>query len=234
MSRPGEVESRGGAAPRANPVLRRLFSLTGVVPLNAFLVLHLFDMWRATQSRSAFESSLLRAPWPLALELVVLWLPLAFHAAYGVRLLLRGDSLELATTNPRDPRRILLRGAAWLTLAFLVWHLVAFRLRLALGTLAPNAVYDELCASLSSTIAWGIPLVAIGYVLGLAATLFHTTRGLLRMSRDWQPLARRKRVVAIALPLLGAVAFIWGLNSIMVLATGSNLLFAPASPHLGY
>ncbi len=224
MSRQSEVESSSGP-----PLSRRLFSLAGALPLTAFLLLHLFDMWRGSRSRVAFETGLGR---PLVLEIALLWLPLLWHAAYGVVLLVRGQTFE--PEAPSRAMRVLTRGATWLTLAFIVWHFVTLRLRVALGHLAQDAVFDTLCASLSSTIAWGIPLTALGYVLGLAATIFHTTRGLERLARASKPLHAHSRAVTVSLRVLGVAAFLWGLNSLVIFATGSNLLLSPASTQLGY
>jgi succinate dehydrogenase/fumarate reductase cytochrome b subunit len=206
--------------------------LAGTLPLTAFLLLHLFDMWRGSRSRVAFETGLGRPPWPLALEIVLLWLPLAVHAGYGILLLGRGQTLE--PTPPTRVIRVVTRSAAWLTLTFIAWHFVTLRLSVALGYVAQDAVFDVLCASLSSTIAGGIPLTALGYALGLAATIFHAVRGLGRVAHAWTPLRPHARAVDISLRVLGVAAFLWGLNSVVVFATGSNLLLSPVSTQLGY
>ena len=83
--------SSGSPLPELNPrALHRLHSLFGVVPLGAFLVLHLFAMLRALWGREAFEAVLFGpSRLRLVFEVVLLGLPLLLHVAVGIVLVAR-------------------------------------------------------------------------------------------------------------------------------------------------
>src|SRR5512132_3468438 len=69
---------------------RRLHSLSGVLPLGAFLCYHVFENLSALRGPAAYDemvnhvNTLLPRPFFYALELVTIVLPLAYHALYGV------------------------------------------------------------------------------------------------------------------------------------------------------
>src|SRR5437879_12100426 len=68
-------------------VLRRLHSLTGIIPVGAFLVEHiLVSNSTAISGPDAYArqvSFLANLPLVFFLELIGIWLPIAFHALYG-------------------------------------------------------------------------------------------------------------------------------------------------------
>ena len=67
--------------------LRRLHSLSGVVPIGAFLLEHFFTNARALQGAPAFDQAaaeLARLPFVVLLEAGGIWLPILFHMVLGV------------------------------------------------------------------------------------------------------------------------------------------------------
>ena len=76
-------------------LLRRLHSLTGIVPVGAFLVEHFVSNAFATRgpgrlrqaSRIADQLSVC-----VGLELFGIWLPILYHALYGFYIWYRGES----------------------------------------------------------------------------------------------------------------------------------------------
>jgi hypothetical protein len=115
-------------------------------------------------------------------------------------------------------------------LVFLLVHIYEFRFRLWTGVLAPGDYYAELCASLSSTRWGGVPAVAIGYLLGLAAGALHGARGLYRGGLALGLVATgRERRWARCCGALGIGLFGLGALIVIDLATGSVLIPLPAS-----
>lgn len=214
---------------------RNLHALSGVFPVGAFLVLHLLTNARALAGQDAF----MRAagfweglPLSSLAEAVLVLLPLAFHAGYGVVLMLRKGALD-GSPYP-DGWRQLVRGAAWVALVFIGYHVYALGLPRWTHAVGPSSAHTVLAAHLSratgSAAGLLMPWTAVFYLVGLAATTLHFAAGTwgyaVRTGRA--PDAKSKRQVAIGAALGGALLF--GVSSLTVIgvATGAPL-FAPVA-----
>src|ERR1700742_2394276 len=74
---------------------RRLHSLTGIVPIGAFLVEHIvsnFETWNGPLAYAQQVKFLNSLPMVGVLEGRFIFIPLAFHALYGVFIAVRGRS----------------------------------------------------------------------------------------------------------------------------------------------
>jgi succinate dehydrogenase / fumarate reductase cytochrome b subunit len=121
-------------------------------------------------------------------------------------------------------RRELLQLVAGLLVAgFLLLHLWQFRVRLYSGAITAADFGAELAASLSSTAFGGVPVMAIVYLVGLAAAAFHFAHGLHGVCRTWGiVLTERAGRVSLALfTLAGVSLFTIGAATVIYLATGS-------------
>jgi succinate dehydrogenase / fumarate reductase cytochrome b subunit len=199
--------------------LQKWFELSGVVPLGVYLVVHVGNYTRSLFGATNYGvgsvwNGASLAPWWLVFELALVWLPLAFHAAYGLYLTLsprEGDAEERT-------RSLLLRVTGLFSLGFLVQHALWLSLPLYSGERSPADVSEMLAARLSST-SNGIPLAAILHLVGLGAVCAHFGWGLGRFLERWgmaSPSISRNGagILAVCLFLLGAA-------SIVELATGS-------------
>lgn len=221
--------------------LRRLHALAGAVPLGAFLVLHLVEQSALLRAGDGRAQSLLgaRSPVLLALEILLVYVPLCFHAGYGVLTSLgaaRARRQAGADAAGRLSRRAIDRGALQLATGvvvglFLLAHLWQFRVRLWTGELEPADFLDELCAGLSSTAFGGLPLTALGYLIALGAVAFHFSNGLHGACRTWGiALGERSARAATGLFVAAGVGlFALGAITVIYLATGSVSL-----PSVGY
>ena len=76
-------------------LLRRLHSLTGIIPIGAFLVEHFISNSEATNGVAAYNEQvkfLTSLPFVHVLEWVFIFIPLLFHGLYGLWIWYRGDS----------------------------------------------------------------------------------------------------------------------------------------------
>src|SRR5262245_59029812 len=67
-------------------LLRRLHSLTGIVPVGGYLIFHLFANFTSVQGPEAYDrliETIARTPFLLALEFGLIYIPLLFHSIYG-------------------------------------------------------------------------------------------------------------------------------------------------------
>ena len=167
-------------------VLRKLHSLSGLVPVGLFMLVHLWTNAKALRGQAAFDEAvgeINHLPYLPLLEAGIL-LPLAFHAGYGIKLALEARPNVGAYPSARNWMYTLQRVTGIVALFFLLFHLWELRVQKALGVMPIAAFYPTLCAHLSSTVA-GIPLVALVYLVGLAASVFHFANGVWGFLCSW-------------------------------------------------
>lgn len=178
------------------------------------------------ESHRLVSAALDRVPFAFWIEMLGVYLPLLLHAALGFWRASLG-----AAPSPAAARsaRLLQQTSAVVLAAFLVFHLWHFRFRLWTGEIGRGDIYPELCASLSSTVWGGVPLVAVAYLIGTAAAAFHVASGLYRASLAWRWVAaRRQRSLGLWCVALGCGLFVLGALIVIDLATGSVVIRLPA------
>lgn len=218
-------------ASAAKPI-DRLFSVTGVLPLGAYVILHLARNARALAGAAAFERA---ATWsaklPLFLEVVLVGLPLAFHAAYGAYLAikaipLRGESVYESAHVGGLAKAMRVTGLV--ALAYLAFHLYDYAT--ALARLSPASEYTLAAGRLSSATAT-FPLRAVLEVAGEGTVLFHFCVGLwgFCVARGWAGSRSARRWSAVAFSAIGAALFLVSFDTIVLFATGTRL-FGKSEP----
>jgi succinate dehydrogenase / fumarate reductase, cytochrome b subunit len=76
-------------------LLRRLHSLTGVVPIGAFLLEHFISNYEAFKGPVAYGKQvafLNSLPFVVGLELFFIWIPILYHGLYGVYIWYQGET----------------------------------------------------------------------------------------------------------------------------------------------
>jgi len=76
-------------------LLRRLHSLTGIVPIGAFLLEHFISNYEAVHGPQVYGKQvefLNGLPFVLGMELFFIWIPILYHGLYGVYIWWNGDS----------------------------------------------------------------------------------------------------------------------------------------------
>jgi succinate dehydrogenase / fumarate reductase cytochrome b subunit len=205
---------------------RKLFSLTGVVPVAGYVCFHLWENAKALQGREAYVEmvgDISKMPFLTFLEVFVIAVPILVHATIGVRILLDGRYNLGAYPYSRNWMYTLQRVTAVIALAFLLYHVWELRLQKALVGLDAGGFYDTLCRNLSSTMG-GVPVLALVYVVGIAAVSFHLANGLWGFCFSWGITVSRRsqRLSATLFGLFGLVVFVLGANTSLYFATGSR------------
>ena len=132
---PGENVAHGVAPLRAGQgssfVLRRLHSLSGIVPVGAFLFEHiLISNSTAISGPDAYArqvSFLANLPLVFFLELFGIWLPILFHALYGFYIWYRGDGNTLAYPWTGNWMYTAQRWTGGIAFVYIVWHTYTMR-----------------------------------------------------------------------------------------------------------
>ncbi len=87
--------SAKGIRPDLSYLLRKLHSLSGIVPVGAFLAEHFWSNSSALVSATRYNDvsrELQTIPFRPFVEAIVIWLPILYHGCYGVYIWFRGKS----------------------------------------------------------------------------------------------------------------------------------------------
>lgn len=207
-------------------LLRKLHSLTGILPVGGFMVFHLWTNAKALQGQERFDNAvgeISHMPYLPVLEAGIL-LPLLFHAVYGVKLALESKPNVGHYTYSRNWMYTLQRATGLVAFGFILLHLSEYWLRKVTGSLQASQFYPALCENLSTTVAGGIPIYALIYFLGIAACAFHFANGLWGFCFSWGITVSRRaqRMSATIFGLVGIAILFLGANTVLYFATGSR------------
>jgi hypothetical protein len=159
--------------------LDRAFELSSVVPLGAFVLLHVGRYASVLFGAETVGARGSPGAMALVLEAAFVWLPLAFHALYAPSVWRRRRATE--ATEATGGLVVLHRLAALPLVLFLVDHFVRFRLPILRGEAYPSDAVQRLAAELSTT-RGGVPWVAALSLVGVLSSAFHLGFGLHRIS----------------------------------------------------
>ena len=238
MSRLSQPESSAHSAltsraDRRAFVLRKLFSLSGVVPVGVFLVLHLWTYSSALSGRHAFEKAALSdSPYLFVFEVFLVWIPILFHGLYGLKISFEARPNAGKYPYSKNWMYVLQRVTGIVALVFIGYHFWQFRLPVLTGELAREDLFGQLCGSLSRTVGGGIPVMALAYLVGVAASVFHLANGLHGLCFSWGITTSRRalRIASAVFGVFGLLLFVLGANTVIYFAPGSRLVLSTNRP----
>ncbi|MBI2677623.1 MAG: succinate dehydrogenase cytochrome b558 subunit [Candidatus Koribacter versatilis] len=164
-------------------LLRRLHSLSGIVPVGAFLVEHiLVSNATAMNGPEAYANQvkfLASLPMVLFLEAFGIWLPILFHALYGFYIWYRGDGNTISYPWQGNWMYTLQRWTGLIAFAYIGWHV--WHLRFAGIDLHahPGASFGKVQSEFA--VAWQLAF----YVVGLLAASWHFAYGIWLFCAKW-------------------------------------------------
>ena len=182
------VDRKSGVAPlRAGQghsfLLRRLHSLSGIVPVGAFLFEHILISNATAISGPAAYARQVRflAGLPLVpvLELFGIWIPILFHALYGFYIWYRG---EVNVTEYPWTGNWMYAAQRWtgaIAFAYILWHTYTMRFTGVDLHQLPGASFGKVQAELFS------PLLLAFYVVGLVCASWHFAYGVWLFAAKW-------------------------------------------------
>ncbi|WP_414053500.1 succinate dehydrogenase cytochrome b558 subunit [Macrococcus equi] len=159
--------------------LRRLHSLLGVIPLGVFLIQHLVINHFAVNSPEAFNKAsdfMWNLPFKIVLETVVIYLPILFHAIYGVYIAFTSKNNVMHYSTFRNWMFLLQRFTGIVAFIFIAIHVWQTRVQAALGH---HINYDMMHDIFTN------PINLIGYVIGIVSVIFHFSNGLWSFAVSW-------------------------------------------------
>lgn len=159
--------------------LRRLHSLLGIIPVGLFVTQHLVVNHFATRGADAFNNAsnfMGNLPFVLFLEWFVIYIPLMFHAFYGVYIAFTAKNNTNRYGTFRNWMFKLQRITGVFLVIFIAWHIYQTRIQKALGV---EVNFDMMADILSS------PFMLIFYIVGVLSATFHLANGLWSFLVTW-------------------------------------------------
>ena len=160
---------------------RRLHSLLGVIPVGLFLVFHLSLNFTATGGSEAYNNAtgmmeLIPHGLLLIIEWVVIYIPLMFHAFYGVYIAFTATHNTKRFGTFRNWMFRIQRMTGIFLVVFVAWHIWQTRIQKALG--------DEVNFDMMADIVANPAMLAF-YIVGILSATFHLSNGLWSFLVSW-------------------------------------------------
>jgi len=163
--------------------LRRLHSLTGIVPVGAFLFEHVvFSNAVAINGPSAYARQvrfLGSLPLVVGLELFGIWLPILFHGLYGFYIWYRGESNVTRYPWQGNWMYALQRWTGGIVFAYILWHVWHLRFNGIDLHAHPGAAYGKVQMELANPVYLGF------YIVGLLCASWHFSYGVWLFCAKW-------------------------------------------------
>jgi succinate dehydrogenase / fumarate reductase cytochrome b subunit len=190
-------------------ILRRLHSLSGIVPIGVYLIFHIMlanasVLGGPDRFDAAVEAiGVLPPPILLAIEVLAIYLPLLFHSLYGF--------VRLGESELSNPLRNDYLGAYLYTLQritgviaffFIGWHVYTTRFQ-----------YYFAGAEIDFAMMRGImtdPVKFSIFLVGTAASVFHFTNGIWTFAITWGLTVGRRAQRTLRAATLGAFLVMYG------------------------
>jgi len=220
--------------------VRRLHSLTGLVPIGGYLCFHLATNAAVidgpeTYQRRADQIHMLGPTTILFLEWSLIFLPLLFHGLVGMLIVTRGKRNVSSYPFRENWRYTLQRATGVVALLFILWHVFHmhgwFRWEWWVENVARPlggaqfVVRDESGAPLAAQTAtkaiqasW---VVIALYALGVLASVYHLANGIWTMGITWGVWTspRAQRWASYPCAGIGAALAVVGLGALCSMAT---------------
>src|SRR6266851_5480361 len=209
--------------PDTSYLLRKLHSLTGIIPVGAFLAEHFWSNSYALVSSNLYNEKsreLQTIPFRLAVEWLVIFLPMLFHGGYGIYIWLRGESNVSAYPWVGNWLYTMQRYTGLIAFAYIGWHLYTERW-LTHG----KSTYANVAQDMQNS--WYL----VFFVVGILASSFHLGAGIWNFLCKWGLAATAKAQQAAG--RLGAVVGVtFGIVGVLIVLS-FRLDWHPFSFYIG-
>ncbi|WP_096435990.1 succinate dehydrogenase cytochrome b558 subunit [Alteribacter populi] len=192
-------------------VYRKLHSLLGVIPVGLFLIVHLSVNYFSVRGEEEYNQAVAfmeGLPFRYTLEILFIFLPILFHAIYGLYIAFQAKHNTTTYSYFRNWMFRLQRTTGIITLIFIAWHVWETRIAAALGA---DVNFDMMASIVEN------PIALIAYIIGITATTFHFANGLWSFAITWGiTVSPRSQQIAtyVTIAIFLALTFV-GIRSIL-------------------
>lgn len=206
-------------APKTSFWLKRLHSVTGLIPLGGFVLEHLYSNSAVLRGPDAYAEvieGLWRIPYILLLEVGLIFVPIAFHILLGLYIWSQSKRNYPQYWEERNLFFALQRWTGGYLTLFIVYHVWTTRYA---GIHDPKGFYPHMQAQMQR------PLVFLFYLGAMMSVAFHFANGIWLGLVRWGVLVgpRAQKGAGRACAGFGILFFLAWLNLLLELAKGWGL-----------
>jgi len=210
-------------------ILRKLHQLTGIMPLGFFLLEHFYTNSKALTGAADFNGAvkdLQSIPYILFVEIGGIFIPLIYHAVYGLVITVEARPNNLYYPYSRNWFYTIQRVTGMILFFFITFHVLNFRFGLipGLNTVSvahhPEQSFDIVAGEFRR-----IPIFII-YVIGITSTVWHLANGVWLFLVDWGITIgeRAQRITGYACLGFGIILLAVGINAAVAFIRPGGLL----------
>ena len=210
-------------------ILRKLHQLSGIVPLGLFILEHFYTNSKALKGAEHFNSAvadLQAIPYILLVETAGIFIPLIYHAVYGMVITIEARPNNLAYPYPRNWFYLVQRITGVVLFLFITFHVLNFRFGMIPGlneisvAHAPDRAFEIVSREFRM-----VPIFIL-YVIGITATVWHLANGIWLFLVDWGITIgeRAQRLAGYACIGFGVVLLLVGLNAAVAFVRDGGLI----------
>jgi succinate dehydrogenase / fumarate reductase cytochrome b subunit len=210
-------------------ILRKLHQLTGIMPLGFFLLEHFYTNSKALSGAADFNTAvkdLQSIPYILLVEIGGIFIPLIYHAVYGMVITVEARPNNLHYPYSRNWFYTIQRVTGVILFFFITFHVLNFRFGLipGLNTLSV-AHHPEESFQIVAREFRMVPIFIV-YLIGITATVWHLANGIWLFLVDWGITIgeRAQKITGYACLGFGIVLLAVGINAAVAFIRPGGLL----------
>lgn len=210
-------------------ILRKLHQLTGIMPLGFFLLEHFYTNSKALNGAAEFNTAvkdLQSIPYILLVEIGGIFIPLIYHAVYGLVITVEARPNNLNYPYPRNWFYTIQRVTGFILFFFITFHVLNFRFGLIPGLNALSvATHPEESFQIVAREFRMVPIFIV-YVIGITSTVWHLANGVWLFLVDWGITIgeRSQKIAGYACLGFGVVLLAVGINAAVAFIRPGGLL----------
>ncbi len=192
---------------------RRLHSLLGIIPVGLFLVFHLSLNFTAVGGEEAYNNAtgvmeLLPHSLLLIMEWVIIYIPLLFHALYGIYVAFSATYNTKRFGTFRNWMFSLQRFTGIFLVVFIAWHIFQTRVQKAFGAEVNFNMMEEIVNN---------PWMLGFYIVGILSATFHLANGVWSFLVSWgiTQSPKSQKVVTYVSMILFVILSVMGVAAIL-------------------
>ena len=160
---------------------RRLHSILGVIPVGLFLVFHLLLNFTSVGGEENYNNAisvmdLLPHAVLTAMEWIIIYIPMLFHALYGIYIAFTATHNTQRFSTYRNWAFKIQRFTGVFLVIFIAWHIFQTRVQKAFGAEVDWNMVAEIVDN---------PWMLAFYILGILSATFHLSNGIWSFLVSW-------------------------------------------------
>jgi succinate dehydrogenase / fumarate reductase cytochrome b subunit len=210
-------------------ILRKLHQLSGIVPLGLFLLEHFYTNSKALNGAKSFNDSVIdlqSIPYIIFVEIGGIFIPLIYHAVYGMVITIEARPNNLAYPYPRNWFYLVQRITGVILFFFILFHVMNFRFGMVPGLNTESvATHADKAFDIVAREFRMVPIFLV-YLIGITATVWHLANGIWLFLVDWGITIgeRAQRLTGYACIGFGVVLLLVGINAAVAFIHEGGLL----------